>query len=52
MPLQPLRLPVVRLRLVLPVRFRLRLRRALRRAPGRLTLDPWPLEPPRGARGL
>lgn len=41
MPLQPLHLPVVRLRAVLQLRFRLRLRRPLRRGRGdRLTFDP------------
>jgi len=43
MPLQPLHLPVVRLRAVLQLRFRLRLRRPLRRGrDDRLTLDPPP----------
>jgi len=53
MPLQPLRLPVLRLRPGLRVWFRLRLRRALRRAAsGRLIVDPRPPVPPRGAGGV
>ena len=53
MPLQPLHLPVLRLRPGLPVRLSLRLRRPVRRAQGRrLIIAPRPPAPLSGAGGL